>query len=152
MIELKVNLFLKQTIRFKGPKLLTNSVKRQLSCRTSVSWAPPSCFSHRFQRSKSLLRLNFCPAFATNQSYSSLALNQQEETMPEKKVFQRLPLDVVPRCYNLRLKPNLKTFVFEGSETIDVDVSRFKLISFNGSDPVYPDLSLTEMPEYVVLA
>ncbi|XP_064598635.1 puromycin-sensitive aminopeptidase-like isoform X2 [Liolophura sinensis] len=44
--------------------------------------------------------------------------------MPEKKPFQRLPTDVVPVNYDIRLEPNLKTFVFKGSEKIDVQVNK----------------------------
>ena len=42
--------------------------------------------------------------------------------MPESKPFERLPKTVVPEHYNLQLKPNLKTFIFEGQETIKVEV------------------------------
>ena len=42
--------------------------------------------------------------------------------MPESKPFERLPLTVTPVNYNIRLKPNLKSFTFEGSEDIDVEV------------------------------
>lgn len=43
-------------------------------------------------------------------------------TMPEKKGFKRLPLDVKPENYNLRLQPDLLKFTFKGQETIDVKV------------------------------
>jgi len=42
--------------------------------------------------------------------------------MPEKKAFQRLPKDIVPSNYALKLQPNLTTFTFEGEETISVEV------------------------------
>ncbi|KAK6166547.1 hypothetical protein SNE40_023207 [Patella caerulea] len=42
--------------------------------------------------------------------------------MPEKKAFARLPGSVIPSNYNIKLKPNLQTFTFEGDETITVDV------------------------------
>jgi len=42
--------------------------------------------------------------------------------MPEKKAFERLPKDVVPSNYALKLQPNLTTFTFEGEETISVEV------------------------------
>jgi len=40
--------------------------------------------------------------------------------MSEKKAFQRLPRDVVPSNYAIRLKPDLKTFTFTGHEDITV--------------------------------
>ncbi|XP_063226837.1 puromycin-sensitive aminopeptidase isoform X2 [Bacillus rossius redtenbacheri] len=43
-------------------------------------------------------------------------------TMPQPKPFERLPKNVVPKHYDLVLKPDLKTFVFEGKETIKVQV------------------------------
>nr|CAD7257222.1 unnamed protein product [Timema shepardi] len=43
-------------------------------------------------------------------------------TMPESKPFERLPQTAVPKHYGLLLKPDLKTFIFEGKETIDVQV------------------------------
>ena len=42
--------------------------------------------------------------------------------MPEKKAFQRLSKDIVPSNYNLRLKPNLSAFTFEGQEEISIEV------------------------------
>uniref|UniRef100_A0A1B6E9J3 Aminopeptidase n=1 Tax=Clastoptera arizonana TaxID=38151 RepID=A0A1B6E9J3_9HEMI len=43
--------------------------------------------------------------------------------MPEKKQFNRLPVSVVPKSYNLFLQPNLKTFIFDGKVSIDVVVN-----------------------------
>ena len=43
-------------------------------------------------------------------------------SMPEKKPFERLPGNVVPQNYALRLKPDLKAFTFEGFEEIAVEV------------------------------
>lgn len=48
-------------------------------------------------------------------------------TMPETKPFERLPKVVIPKHYNLKLKPNLKTFVFEGEEAIKVEVRYWML-------------------------
>ena len=42
--------------------------------------------------------------------------------MSDKKAFQRLSQDVVPRNYALRLAPDLKAFTFEGKELISVKV------------------------------
>lgn len=43
-------------------------------------------------------------------------------TMPEKH-FERLPKSVVPKSYDLFLKPNLSSFTFEGREKIKITVS-----------------------------
>lgn len=42
--------------------------------------------------------------------------------MPEAKPFERLPKTITPVNYNIRLKPNLKAFTFEGSEDIDIEI------------------------------
>lgn len=40
----------------------------------------------------------------------------------EKRVFERLPKNVIPKHYDLTLKPNFDKFTFEGTETINVEV------------------------------
>jgi puromycin-sensitive aminopeptidase len=40
----------------------------------------------------------------------------------ERKKFKRLPTSVVPINYVLTLKPDLKSFTFSGTETVDVIV------------------------------
>ncbi|XP_071101495.1 puromycin-sensitive aminopeptidase-like [Haliotis cracherodii] len=52
----------------------------------------------------------------------STLLARNFSTMPEKREFKRLPTDVVPSNYNIRLKPDLDAFVFQGQEEIDVEV------------------------------
>ncbi|CAH1397948.1 unnamed protein product [Nezara viridula] len=42
---------------------------------------------------------------------------------PEKKAFERLPNNVKPLHYDLRLKPNLRTFVFDGKVEIKLQVN-----------------------------
>lgn len=44
--------------------------------------------------------------------------------MPAKEPFQRLPADVRPDHYEIQLKPNLKSFVFEGLESVAVTVNK----------------------------
>ena len=45
------------------------------------------------------------------------------EEKKEKKPFQRLPTDVVPRNYKLELTPDLKAFTFKGKLEITAEVS-----------------------------
>ena len=44
-------------------------------------------------------------------------------TADKKKPFERLPVDVEPVNYKLRLQPNLTAFTFQGSSDISVQVS-----------------------------
>lgn len=44
--------------------------------------------------------------------------------MEEKKVFQRLPKDVVPKNYAVELTPDLKEFTFGGKLRIDAEVRK----------------------------
>jgi len=53
----------------------------------------------------------------------------------DRKPFSRLPRDVVPSNYALRLKPDLKAFTFAGHEDIDVQtVKSTKTIILNSLD------------------
>jgi len=53
----------------------------------------------------------------------------------EKKPFQRLSTDVVPVNYNLKLRPYLSKFTFDGSQEIDVKVEKpTKEIRLNCAD------------------
>lgn len=51
-----------------------------------------------------------------------------ERKMPESKKFERLPKDVIPSNYKLRLQPDLATLTFAGSEEITVEVSSEKCL------------------------
>lgn len=50
------------------------------------------------------------------------AKEKLKNKMPDKKPFQRLPNSIIPVNYNIRLKPNLTNFTFEGTEKIELDV------------------------------
>ena len=56
-----------------------------------------------------------------------LSHNRLSTMTAGKKAFERLPKDVVPSNYALRLKPNLSQFTFEGSEEISLEVSFISL-------------------------
>ncbi|XP_046659626.1 LOW QUALITY PROTEIN: puromycin-sensitive aminopeptidase-like [Homalodisca vitripennis] len=43
--------------------------------------------------------------------------------MPEKKHFERLPKSVIPKNYELFLRPNLTKFTFEGKVKIDIKIN-----------------------------
>lgn len=42
--------------------------------------------------------------------------------MKDKKPFERLPTNVLPKNYKLILQPNLTEFTFAGEEVVDVEV------------------------------
>jgi len=48
----------------------------------------------------------------------------------EKKPFLRLPKSVKPVLYDLFLKPDLQKFIFEGKETVSINVSIIELYIF----------------------
>lgn len=48
--------------------------------------------------------------------------------MTEKKKFERLPTTVKPSVYDLFFKPDLKTFKFDGKETVHLQVRHAILI------------------------
>ena len=45
-----------------------------------------------------------------------------KEKMPDRKPFSRLPKDVIPKNYAIRLKPDLSKLTFEGQQAITVQV------------------------------
>jgi len=45
-----------------------------------------------------------------------------KEKMPDKKPFSRLPKDVIPKNYAIRLTPDLSKLTFEGQQAITVQV------------------------------
>ena len=42
----------------------------------------------------------------------------------EKKPFQRLPTNVVPKHYRITLSPDLKKFTFTGSQVVDIEIKQ----------------------------
>lgn len=76
-------------------------------------------------------RQKVCNSVLLNKRWIPVTKNQNFSTMPSAhasettvKGFQRLPSHVVPKNYHITLQPNLKTFVFEGEETVTVDVNQ----------------------------
>jgi hypothetical protein len=72
--------------------------------------------------------------------------------MPEKqpKPFDRLPSNVIPKNYALRLQPDLAKFTFEGSQEISVDVSeknRRKKLSMLSQVKVKKNSSTVAVPK-----
>lgn len=70
-------------------------------------------------------RVRYLRFLSTNESSYPLSREccRKEETMPESKPFERLPKTVVPKHYDLLLKPDLKSFVFEGKVTVQIQVN-----------------------------
>lgn len=84
------------------------------------------------------------------------------------KGFQRLPSNVVPKNYQVTLQPNLKTFVFEGEETVTVgvkegtntivlnakelEISSATFKSAKGEDVKASDIKLDEEQEIVTIS
>ena len=62
------------------------------------------------------------------------AMEQSEVEKSSDKPFQRLPVDVIPRNYRLELKPDLKTFTFQGSLEITVEVYNCTLLREGGRE------------------
>ncbi|XP_066991681.2 puromycin-sensitive aminopeptidase isoform X2 [Anabrus simplex] len=64
--------------------------------------------------------------------------------MPEAKPFERLPKTVVPTHYDLHLKPDLKTFVFEGKVTVNIQVKcTTETVVLNALDLVIKNVEYT---------
>lgn len=40
----------------------------------------------------------------------------------EKKQFQRLPTNIRPRHYEITLIPDMKKFIFDGTQNVDIEV------------------------------
>ena len=53
---------------------------------------------------------------------SRFAMAAASRPTGKRKAFSRLPRDVVPSNYALRLKPDLAAFTFDGHEYITVQV------------------------------
>lgn len=49
-------------------------------------------------------------------------MSESEDLSQEKTLFERLPRTVVPSHYDLKIRPFLDTFQFEGTVTIDIQV------------------------------
>lgn len=67
-------------------------------------------------------RLGGCELGSRELQLSSAARVAKIMADQEKKPFERLPTDVVPRNYKVELKPDLKALTFEGKLEITCEV------------------------------
>ncbi|XP_050738577.1 puromycin-sensitive aminopeptidase-like isoform X2 [Eriocheir sinensis] len=64
--------------------------------------------------------------------------------MPEPKPFERLPGNIKPLHYNIKLQPNLVKCVFQGSEEVDIEIKEAtKQIKFNTLELTLRDIKVT---------
>ncbi|KAK2165380.1 hypothetical protein LSH36_51g04005 [Paralvinella palmiformis] len=99
-----------------------NSFQISSSPKAGCIRAPPYWIS--FQKAPVLFQCR-ARVFSTN-TYSE---------MPEKKPFERLPKDVVPVNYAIRLQPYLEKFTFDGVEDISIQIKKpVKSIILNCAD------------------
>ncbi|KAI1303652.1 Puromycin-sensitive aminopeptidase [Halotydeus destructor] len=77
----------------------------------------------------SLLLFSLLLAFESDFTYSNHLRTYQRDQKrlssrmsSPKKPFQRLPSTVVPKHYAITLQPNLKTFRFDGHQTVDIEI------------------------------
>lgn len=96
------------------------SAQRKIVCLRLLHTVSPVAMSvgprQRTVRSDSRSSCNNCRNFSTD-------LDQTiAKKMPEVKPFQRLPDNVKPKHYKLSLVPDLKSFIFRGDVSIQIEV------------------------------
>lgn len=111
-------LFQESQIRVSSSLLLKaiNGQVRRISTRLVYSspWSPASYYF-------SLKYIHTWTSYLRNQP---LSMGKTEAgQIIEKKPFQRLPKTVTPLHYDLFLKPNLESFIFDGNVSVNVQVS-----------------------------
>jgi len=118
---------------------LSSLHRQSKTAERSLSWpyTTPStrlCLDLPFSVS---LRSHHSPAEAAVESACQTLSFDSTMPVAEKKPFERLPADVIPSHYNIRLRPNLVKYTFEGSQEIEVSVTKpTKEIHLNCADIV----------------
>lgn len=114
-----------QENRFRPTDILVSGVSTLLLRGSGYSdRRSTSCGKGRTKYGISAAHSQFLPESEFLQHRAKFCIHSL--TMPVSKPFERLPKSVIPKHYNLKLKPDLKTFVFEGQETVKVEVSYCK--------------------------
>ncbi|XP_021928261.1 puromycin-sensitive aminopeptidase isoform X3 [Zootermopsis nevadensis] len=112
-----------QENRFRPTDILVSGVSTLLLRGSGYSdRRSTSCGKGRTKYGISAAHSQFLPESEFLQHRAKFCIHSL--TMPVSKPFERLPKSVIPKHYNLKLKPDLKTFVFEGQETVKVEVNQ----------------------------
>lgn len=96
----------------KGAKVIAEVITSTCRCRRTKTFKSTSFLSN----------YNF-RVFVYKKYSSCVNVTTPSEKMVEKKKFERLPTSVKPTVYDLFLKPDLKTFRFDGKEVVYVQVN-----------------------------
>ncbi len=108
--------------------LYQNNFLRKRIANDSVSIVPKRSFviycltSSAADKSQQVLSQFANVRHLIGKNFSTVNSGTILDKMAKPNVFQRLPADVVPKHYNLELKPDLVGFTFAGNVSIQIQV------------------------------